>query len=303
MNRLDDSLHSDEPLRAGLLRVADVLIKNAAARMVHPTNNLGDDVHLVRVTTKRLRALLRLIRPVISKTVFDRENTRLRRGAKRLAPARDLDIARLMLAKLSHSNGEERDAMGVVIAGSGSDGDSKDEINKVLGQTVRDLESTKRNLQRIQISGHEWKTIGPGLRNVYKQCRKRMKKALRQHDDEAFHQWRIRVKNLYYELQILQPAWPERLNEMIEKLKKLEKQIGADHDLVILKRSLQITPYAFGNAKAIEQVFDRLEKKSRRLRQSTEPLGQLIFHQKPGRFVVEFGRHWNKWRSRYAGSG
>jgi CHAD domain-containing protein len=298
MKTLDVSLHADEPLRSGLLRIADKLVQNAADRMTHPTRNLGADVHLVRVTTKKLRALLRLIRPVIRKTVFDRENARLREAARRLAPVRDMDVARKTLATLSHSNGDEREAKGIVRTRIDPGCDSHVEISKAMEQTVRDLQQTRPCLRRIRIDGRGWRTIEPGLRDVYEQCRKRMKKALGQHDDEAFHQWRIRVKNLYYELQMLHPVWPERLSKMIKRLKKLEEKIGADHDLVVLKRSLQSTPDAFGSARAIEQMIDSLEEKSKRLRQSAEPLGQAIFHQKSGRFVGKLGRHWNKWRSR-----
>ena len=78
---LDVSLHADEPLRAGLLRVADGLIQNALDRIRYPTSDRGEDVHLVRVTIKRLRAMLRLVRPVISKAVFDREYLRLKKGS------------------------------------------------------------------------------------------------------------------------------------------------------------------------------------------------------------------------------
>ena len=73
MKMPDVSLHADEPLRAGLLRVADGLIQYALDRMRCSTSDRAEDVHLVRVTIKRLRAMLRLIQPVIGKTVFDRE--------------------------------------------------------------------------------------------------------------------------------------------------------------------------------------------------------------------------------------
>jgi hypothetical protein len=61
---------------------------------------------------------------------------------------------------------------------------------------------TRQNLHRTRISGREWKTIKPGLREVYRQYRKRMERPLWQGDDEAIHKWRIRVKN--HELQMLQ---------------------------------------------------------------------------------------------------
>ena len=53
-----------------------------------------------------------------------------------------------------------------------------------------------------------------------------MERALGQGDDEAFHKWRMRVKNFYYELQLLQSVWPARLNKMVAGLGKLQDDIG-----------------------------------------------------------------------------
>jgi len=296
MKKLDVSLHADEPLRAGLIRVADCLIKNAVDRIRCPTDDRGEDLHLVRVTIKRLRAMLRLIRPVVSKTAFDRENVRLRTAARRLSVARDADVARQTLEMLRSSKGRERDATAIALAGFSKNGEPEADINKTMKQTELDLGQTRRNLHRLRISGREWKAIEPGLREVYRQCRKRMERALGQGDDDAFHKWRIRVKNLYYELQMLQSVWPAHLDKMVAGLGKLQDKIGADHDLVVLKRSLHRSPDAFGGAESVEQVLNSLDDKRRKLRRITEPLGKAIFDQTSRSFVRELGRHWDNWR-------
>ena len=252
-------------------------------------------MHLIRVTIKRLRALLRLMRPVISEMDFDRENARLKKAARRLSLVRDSGVARQTLAILAVSRGRERDAVAAVLAGLNGDGEPQVEISKANKQIELDLEQTRRNLHRIRISGRELKAIGPGLREVYRQCRKRMQNALAQGDDEAFHKWRMRVKNLYYELQTLQPVWAERLDK-VARLRQLQDEIGADHDLVVLRRSLRKTPNAFGGAETVEQLVGPLNDKSRKLRRVTEPLGKTIFDQTSRRFVRELGQHWSKWR-------
>ena len=99
-----------------------------------------------------------------------------------------------------------------------------------------------------------------------------------------------------YELQTLQPVWPERLVKMVTDLRQLEENIGADHDLVVLKRSLLKTPDAFGGVKAVERVVGPLNEKSKQLRREAEPLGKAIFDQTSRRFVRELGQHWSKWR-------
>src|SRR6266446_784114 len=68
----------DESVRDGLARISGELIRRALARIECAGKNRGEDLHQVRVTIKRLRALLRLVRPVISEAFCDRENRRLK---------------------------------------------------------------------------------------------------------------------------------------------------------------------------------------------------------------------------------
>ena len=97
------SLRAGEPVRAGLLRVGDGLIRHALGCIERPTCDPGEDVHAVRTTLKRLRALLRLVRPAIGRMAFERENARLRKAAQRLASSRDAQVARQTLAGLRRS--------------------------------------------------------------------------------------------------------------------------------------------------------------------------------------------------------
>ena len=139
MKKLDVSLHAGEPLRAGLPRVAGGLIQNALDGIRSPASDQAEDVHTVRVTIKRLRAMLRLIRPVISKTVFDRENARLRNAARRLSSAREAAVAREILATLPFSKGRKRDAVAAALASFKDDGEPEAEIRKTMNQLEPDL--------------------------------------------------------------------------------------------------------------------------------------------------------------------
>ncbi len=296
MEKIDVALRADEPLRAGLLRVADNLVENAVERIRKPSSDGVEDLHFVRVTIKRLRAILRLIRPAIKKRAFHRENLRLGAVARRLSIARDADVAKQTLARLPFSRQSEKDSAAVALAGLSKNGAPGKDVSKTMEVTASALGQTKRNLHRLRISRHEWEAIEPGVREVYRQCRKRMKRALERGDDEAYHKWRIRIKSLYYELQMLQPVWPARLTKMIVRLNRLQDQIGADHDLVVLKRSLDRSPDRFGGSKSVEQVLRFAKDKRQRLRRKTDPLGKAILDQPSRSFVRELGQHWNNWQ-------
>lgn len=156
------SLKPDESLRAGLLRVVDRLVQSAADRSVLPTRNRSEDVHTVRTTIKRLRAILRLIRPAISKTVFEREDSRLRQAARRLSLARDTQVARQTLSALPVPNKHEQEAVAAVLAGLEADAEPQTGIDEAMRKVAADLEQTRRSLHRLQLGG-EWNAIEPGL--------------------------------------------------------------------------------------------------------------------------------------------
>lgn len=296
MKKPDVSLRADEPIGAGILRIGEGLIQSITDSSKQPTGEWGEYVHNVRTTIKQLRALLRLIRPALGESFFERENARLRGAARRLAFARDTDVARETLKKLSVSGDCEKEAVATALAAFAGKVESPTDVVQALSEVRQDLEQTKRNLQRLQLAKSDWEVIETGLQDVYRQSRKRMNTALQEREDEAFHKWRIRVKNLYYELQMLEPVWPKRLDKMTSSLAKLQDKIGRDHDIVVLKGLLRKTPEMFGGTETVERVIRCLEGKSQKLRRAVEPLSKAIFDKKPRRFVRKLGRHWSKWR-------
>ncbi len=72
-------------VRAGLSRIGDELIKSPIGYVKQPSTDREEDLHQVRFAVKRLRAILRLLGPLVSRTFFKRENARLRFAAGRLA--------------------------------------------------------------------------------------------------------------------------------------------------------------------------------------------------------------------------
>jgi CHAD domain-containing protein len=286
------TLKPGEPVGAGLLRVVDALVQSVVDRDAAPTPGQGDAVHAIRITIKRLRAILRLVRPGIDETIFEQENARLRKAAHRLSLTRDRQVARKTLLALSLSNKPEQEAAAAVLAGleAAMEPDTSDE--QAIGRVTSDLEQTRRNLRRLRITQSDWNIIETGLRAVYRQGRRRMMIAFADGTDEAFHNWRIRVKNLYYELQLLEPVCKKRTERILSLLKEVQEKIGEDHDLVVLKSQLRKAPETFGGPDRAEYLIQVIDDKSSKLRRASKLLGKAIFAANAGRFVHRLGRHW-----------
>lgn len=296
----ETSLRAGEPVIAGLLRICDALIQNAVERIKRPSHDREEDIHGVRITIKHLRAILRMVRPAIGEPTFRRENVSLKKTAQRLAFTRDITAGRQSLERLSKAASHKagRQAVSLML-----DHYRKNVVPppparraSAMRAVATALERSRLRLRKLHFTANDWQAMGPGLESVYRVCRKRMKRAYAAGGDEAFHRWRIRVKNFYYELQSLAPVWPKRFGRMIKRLKKLQDKLGDDHDLVVLKAALRRTPGSFGETTAIKIALCQLRKRSRKLRRDSRPLATAIFKEKPSRFVRHLQHQWTKWQ-------
>lgn len=287
------SLQNHESLRTGLLRVVDELIGSLTTNQAHLSGN-GEDIHLVRTTIKRLRALLRLIRPAIDPAFFNHENDRLRTAAGLLSSARDTEVACRTLKTLPVSDETDQEAVRSVLSSLETRVERPKGIQETIAEVNRRLEQTRLNFNRLNLRGSDRQILEAGLRAVYRQGRQRMKIAVKQGQANAFHRWRIRAKNLYYELQFLEMLWPKRIDRIVSRLSDLEDQIGRDHDAAVLRAWLKKQPGTFGGDETVHRVVACLDDQTRTLRQKVVPLGCKIWRQKPRRFAQKVVRHWNK---------
>ena len=282
MKKANAPLESAEPGAPQLILIAIGLIDTALDKINRPAAQRSEDLHSVRVTIKRLRAILRLIRPVISKVAFTRENAHLRKAARRLAFSRDTTIARKTLDALSRSvsRPDRLKAFGAALASFDEQAVPISAINKAMKQVGRDLQQSARRLERLRIAQPGWKAVGPGLCKVYSQARRRMVAALQTDDDDSYHRWRTRVKNLYHELRMLAPDASKQFGPLIACLKELESNLGSNQDIAMVITLLKKNPDAYGGTKNVGKVLKSLDKQSKKLRRKSRSLGKVIFAKK-----------------------
>ena len=56
---------------------------------------------------------------------------------------------------------------------------------------------------------------------------------------DLFHEWRKQVKNLWHQLEILEPIWPEVMKKLADECHELADALGQDHDLAVLRDVLE----------------------------------------------------------------
>ena len=275
-------------------------------------------VHETRKSLKRLRALARLIEGELGEEQFVREDALLRDAGLRLAGARDAEVMVSTLDGLLAAHPKLARRRGVV----------KLRVKLVTERQEAARRASADALARAEVLGElrglrgrvaGWSlprregigALEPGLRSIYHQGARRRRRAARGrgHKGRAMHEWRKRVKDLRYVVEILDPRDlgsvrkrrrragrpPGRgdqgeIRRLARRADELGELLGEDHDLWLLAQRLKQGPPAdggkpdvgAGTRKALLRVIAR---RRRRVRREALRKGERLYRHPPKRFV------------------
>lgn len=190
-------------------------------------------VHDIRVLMKRLRGLLRLYRDAGRKEVVKQLNPVLRDVARTFAAQRDshvlADTLRGMIDRASKPTARQ---LKEILA----------ELEHQTADVAPDLsaEHLADDLVWVRTQWHEQlakvdeKDLLASLAQHYRRNRRQGREALRLRDETVLHDWRKRVKYLYYQLCALPAYMGDEHSEHMEDLRSLGSLLGKVHDLDML---------------------------------------------------------------------
>jgi CHAD domain-containing protein len=253
-----------------------------------------DAVHDTRKAIKRLRALARLLREELGEQAFARENGALRDVARRLAGARDAEVLVSTLDRLlqSHERGLARRRPVVELRAqllAERDRAARRELGNVATReaVLGELYAVRRRVTAWRLPARPGlQLVEPGLRRIYRQGRRRDRRALRAKpgDTRALHQWRKRVKDLRYAAQML------GLTKLAKRADALQERLGEEHDLALLDERVNApnSPLAGGGRRrkrTRKQVLKLIARRRARLRKQALREGERLYKRKPKRFA------------------
>ena len=286
--------HDDDGVEAGFRRIAAEQLGKALAALADD-GALHAGVHDARKRVKKLRALLRLVRPGFKG--FARENATLRDAARTLSGLRDHAAMIEALDRLSARYPErvEAERMGPLRADLGARRDEAARANDLPERiaafrgVLRDARDRAGNW-RLKAQG--WKALGPGLARIHGQGRAAMAVAHKTGRGEDFHAFRKRVKDHGYHARLLAPIWPVLMEPYATLLDDLGEVLGEQHDLVAF------APVVAGSAldPAVRAELEELiVAERRRLEARALVIGARVSAEKPTAVARRLGAWWAAW--------
>jgi CHAD domain-containing protein len=268
-----------EPLPDGLKRVFREQIESALELCRHPAKQRGVTVHEVRKHLKKLRAAMGLAIPEVGKNRHAREDRCVRKIGRLVSDLRDAQVRLQTLIQLTDETAKagenhfprieellslERESFSAAFAGWQK-------------QAIPQLERVEARLLKWPLDGLTWKQVCGAVGKIYKRGQRGLAKTINDPEPENFHAWRKRVKDLWYQLRILQPLNRVVLTEMAHDAEVLGDLLGREHDLHFLWARLEKESSDEALRGELAQLEKLIRKRGKRLRTNALELGRRFY--------------------------
>lgn len=285
--------HDDESVEAGVRRIAAEQLTKALASL-DDDGALHAGIHDARKRVKKLRGLLRLVRPAFKG--FSEENARLRDAARTLSGLRDHTAMLETLARLTARHPEVDGRRMVPLrraleARRDAAAGAPDLTDRIAA--FRDaLRETRARAEGWRLKARGWEALGPGLARTYGRGRDAMAFAHKTGRGEDFHEFRKRVKYHGYHARLLAPVWPPLMEPYAALLDDLGEVLGESHDLVAFAPHVAVSELKTEARAALE---DLVAEERRRLEARALVVGARVFAEQPKAMARRMGAWWAAW--------
>jgi CHAD domain-containing protein len=269
-----------EPLPKGLKRVLREQTDSAVQLCQNPAKERGVTVHEVRKHLKKLRAAMRLATGTVGQNCHRCENRSVREIGRLISDLRDAQVRLQTFTELRDRAAKksqeplfprteellllERESFSAAFAGWQK-------------EAIPQLESVKARLMEWQLDSLNWKQICSAVSKIYKRGQRGLAKTIADPVPENFHEWRKRVKDVWYQLRILQPLNRVVLEEMAHDAEVLGELLGREHDLDFLWTRLEKESGDAALGDELSQLQKLITKRCKRLRRDALELGRRFY--------------------------
>ncbi len=294
-------LKADEAVPEGIRRIVAEEIESATQLLGGASGGQRDEaIHEARKSVKKIRGVLRLMRPELGKT-YKKENASFRGIGQQLSELRDAAALLEVFDQLDKksSGAIEKKALSGIKRGledQKRETEQRLQPDKVIRETIRTLTSAAQRSATWPLSKDGFDGITRGLELSYREGRRALKRAEKREDPVLYHNLRKRVKDHWYHVRLLENLWTDVMQAHESSLKDLETWLGDDHNLAVLRTKVEESPQNFGDQSGIDAFLALAAQHEQELRSNSIALAHRVYAEKPRLFVRNLSQLWKAWR-------
>jgi CHAD domain-containing protein len=292
----------DESASRAIARIARDRLDGAVMQL---REGIEDDaataIHEARKDLKKTRSVLRLIRGPLGKDLYERESSHLRDASRGLSGSRDVAAKIEAVRALAERYADELPEGLVTIRQQleheheslehGAK-DRESELRAAAAGAAEAITVARGSIDDWSFEKSGFKLLAPGLQRSYRRGRKRFGDVRRDPSPENVHEWRKRVKDLWYDLRLLRDTWPPVLREMADQAHELADLLGDHHDLTVLSEDVSGRSLPELEGEELTPSMGLIESRQEELLEAAVPIGERLYAESPKAFVTRLRAYW-----------
>ncbi len=297
-------LQSKESISKSIKQIIDEQINSAIHQLaVEIQSNPEEAIHEARKCFKKIRAVLRMVRDGLGKESYKQENACFREAGRSLSGVRDAQVMLNTLALLrehstaSISSDFWQELEHLLATYAHLAGQKVLETENIVASVVATLKLARERVGNWPDNALKGSVLQSGLKRVYRRGYEGFNQAMAQPTSENLHEWRKRVKYLWYHLRILKPIWPNPMGVFSKEVHQLADYLGEDHDLAVFRQLLTGQPKPITDHPSLAALLDCLQVQRAQLQLSAESLGHRVYAESPKPFIQRLGAYRQTWQA------
>ena len=289
----------NEPVGDAVRRILIEQIDRAIAGLGDLKHKPATRIHDVRKRFKEIRAVLRLVRAPLGNT-FNIENVWFRDAGRDLGFLRDAEALVEAAMKLRQHVRSIRDKALMTrvrrALAQRRDEATGPDIDLRLANIVEQLPVAKARLANIDVLDDRFATIGGGLKRTYADGHRAYRRSSIAPAPENVHEWRKRVKDHWYHVQLLGDVWPDVMKPYADVMATLSRTLGDLHDLDVLRALIDAQPSRFGSGRSVQRLKRIVEVRRGELLNIAIEIGSRVYAEQPEAWRKRVRGYWRSWR-------
>lgn len=294
----------DPSVAAGVRRIAAEQIERALAEIDDAELPRHEAVHQVRKRTKKVRGLIRLVRPAFA--AYQAENAALRDAAAGLSQLRDAEVLISTFDDLVAAYEEPLDPVALAPVRETLEARQEEisrghDLEASLGAFRSAMEGARARIETWRLNEDGFTAIQGGLEKTHRRARKAMARARAAPRDEGhadlFHDWRKRTKYHWYHTRLLRPIWPGPMQAHEKAADQLGDLLGDHHDLSVFRATILAEPEALADPPATNLLAALADQRQMALEAPAQAVGNRLFAEPTKVLRRRWQAYWQAWQA------
>ncbi|NJL87602.1 MAG: CHAD domain-containing protein [Leptolyngbyaceae cyanobacterium SM1_1_3] len=265
-------LTAKEPLPDGIKRIVREQLDKAIAQLSDRVADAPEAaIHDARKRFKKIRAVVRLVRSELRESVYQREHSCFRAAGQKLAEVRDAQVRINTLEALTEHFSDILEPEAFSSVHQALDAYSEATQHYIVAEenateaVLSELQVARDRIETWTLKHNDWSALEPNFKQTYKRGLKAFQIAYKKKTPENMHEWRKRVKYLWYDLSLLKPLWPDLMKAWATEASTLADCLGNDHDLAVLRQFILSQPKRLKGNSQLEVLITLIDHRQAEL--------------------------------------